>query len=106
MSWNVRGLNDKKKRSIVRKEIQTQKPHLVCLQETKWEDENMGFIKETLGGKYTSYVLLSARQTAGGIMIAWDENLLTKIDTERGQFSLTVDMVLEMDNSVDRKSVV
>lgn len=39
-------------------------PHLVCLQETKWEDANMRFINETLGGKYKNYVVLPVRQTA------------------------------------------
>ena len=35
LSWNVRGVNDPKKRKVISNFIRTQRLDLVCLQETK-----------------------------------------------------------------------
>jgi len=37
ISWNVRGLNDHKKRVIIRGCLNRWKPTIICLQETKME---------------------------------------------------------------------
>lgn len=36
-SWNVRGINDRKKRQIIRGFMSRWKPDIICLQETKME---------------------------------------------------------------------
>ena len=76
-SWNVRGLNDKNKRTSVRKEIASESPHLICLQETKWEMDNNKFIQDAIGNKYSNYYTVKAQGTAEGLLVAWDETFFS-----------------------------
>ena len=41
LSWNVKGVNDKDKRKLIKDVIKTQKADLVCLQETKIQEMTM-----------------------------------------------------------------
>ena len=38
LSWNVRGVNDRNKRKVIKTLIKSQKVDMVCLQETKIQD--------------------------------------------------------------------
>lgn len=46
LSWNVRGLNAREKRSVLKSLLQQWKVDLVCLQETKMREISMFDIKE------------------------------------------------------------
>lgn len=102
VSWNVRGLNDKDKRSIVKHEIHKERPQLICIQETKWQKQDVKIVKETVGARYTGLVTIQAKDTAGGVMIAWDENFFTCIYSVVEEHCASVDLVLNLDNTVFR----
>ena len=53
VSWNVRGLNEKNKRMIIRAFIRAQKVDLVCFQETKLEEMSDGMFHSLGGGRCT-----------------------------------------------------
>lgn len=66
LSWNVRGLNDRAKRVLVSHEVQKHSPHVLCIQETKWDMENVQYIRETIGSRIDNFGLIKAKGTAGG----------------------------------------
>lgn len=102
VSWNVRGLNEKNKRSLVKHELYREKPHLVCLQETKWAQQEPRFVREVVGARYSEAINIGAKDTAGGLMIAWDRNTFGLIQEVVGEYCASVDLVLNFDNTVFR----
>jgi exonuclease III len=70
LCWNVRGLNSRARRSVVRNVIITERMSLLCLQETKVHDFPVAWIYDVIGTDF-DYVYLSAVNTLGGILIAW-----------------------------------
>ena len=45
LSWNIRGVNSPDKKPLVRNKIEESSASIICLQETKWEDFDLNFIK-------------------------------------------------------------
>ena len=45
LSWNVRGLNDRNKRKLIKALISSHKVDLVCLQETKMSEMSLGVVR-------------------------------------------------------------
>lgn len=102
VSWNVRGLNAKEKRVLVRHEIKKEKPHILCLQETKWAVQNARYIKESVGAKLDSHALVLAEGTAGGILLAWDKDMFAEVERKTGKYCVSVDLVANWDSTVIR----
>ena len=46
--WNVRGVNDRDKRKLIKNMIKTQKVDLVCLQETKTQEMTHGIVRSLM----------------------------------------------------------
>jgi exonuclease III len=68
MTWNVRGLNDRSKRTAVRKQIMLHRPHIITLQETKLGDIDRQIINESIAKSYDCELHNDAQGTAGGIL--------------------------------------
>lgn len=66
LSWNVRGLNAKEKRMIVKSLLQEWKADVVCLQETKLKEVSKKSIKDLWGGRSVEWIHLDAIGAAGG----------------------------------------
>ena len=45
LSWNVRGANDRDKRSIIKSVIKAQRADVVCLEETKIKEMTTGLVQ-------------------------------------------------------------
>lgn len=101
-SWNVKGLNDKVKRSLVKQEIQKEQPQVLCLQETKWSNPSRATVNEAMGPRYANYITIPACGVAGGVIVAWDDNFFEEIEHMEGTYCLTVMLHLKLDNSVIR----
>lgn len=72
LSWNVRGLNSAAKQEDVKQVIQTYRPMLVCLQETKMQDVTSAVVRNSVGNEYAdNYQYLPANNTRGGIIVAF-----------------------------------
>lgn len=69
--WNVRGLNKKSHRDVVRQLVADIRPEIVCLQETKIERLSTHTLLSTVGLELDQYIELPAHGTRGGILIAW-----------------------------------
>lgn len=68
--WNMRGLNATSHRDAVRELVVTERPPLVCLQETKLAVISDFDILQILGSGY-DFVYLPAVGTRGGILVTW-----------------------------------
>ncbi|XP_066334366.1 uncharacterized protein [Miscanthus floridulus] len=68
--WNVRGLNGRAWRNVVRDFIVQERVSLVCLQETKLSNVCNQLASECLGTSF-EYAFLPAVNTAGGVLLGW-----------------------------------
>ena len=75
--WNARGLNDRARRDSVRKVVDTCKPTVVCIQETKLAVITTSVVLSCLGRDFQEFVYLAAQGTRGGILVAWRQGVLT-----------------------------
>jgi exonuclease III len=89
LSWNVRGLNDPKKREVLKNWLRKWKVDVVCLQETKLDKVDWKVIQSIWGNRYVGWVVLNAEHTAGGVLLLWDKRVLELIDSKVGTFSVS-----------------
>ena len=68
--WNVRGLNCRARRNVVRNLAGEQRASLVSLQETKLDSCSDSIVRDMLGLDF-DYFALPASHTCGGILLAW-----------------------------------
>jgi mannosylglycoprotein endo-beta-mannosidase len=73
---NVRGLNDPVKRDALREFVNLMKVNLVCLQETRLAAVDAFIVMQCLGPAFDSFTYLSAQETRGGVIVAWDSSVL------------------------------
>ena len=64
--WNVRGLNDPKKREVVKNWLHEWKCDVVCLQETKLDQVDWRLIRSLWGKRFIGWEVLNAMNTSGG----------------------------------------
>lgn len=90
-NWNVRGLNNKARRKVVRDMVQDYSCTIVALQETKLDLVQAADISESLGDKFSrQFAYLPAQGTRGGALIAVDEDYYTITQSEYRQHTVTV----------------
>ncbi|KAK4559331.1 hypothetical protein RGQ29_008522 [Quercus rubra] len=80
VSWNVRGLNDSRKRLVVRNLLLEWNFGVVCLQETKLAGMDRQLICSLWSCPYVDWVALDVDQTAGGVLMMWDRRALEKLE--------------------------
>jgi exonuclease III len=68
--WNVRGLNARARRDVVRELVASEHPSIVCLQETKLHVISPFDLMQIVGLGF-EYFYLPAKGTRGGILLAW-----------------------------------
>ena len=88
--WNVRGLNDREKRKLIKGVVRNQKPDLVCLLETKVKDISMQMVKSVGVGRFLNWALVDARGATGGLLFFWDNRVLENLEVESGGYSISV----------------
>lgn len=90
LSWNVRGLNESKKRGIIKSLLMKWKADIVCLQETKIEEWSQQLVGSLWGNRWASWADLQANGTRGGVIILWDRRLWKSINIQQGIYSVSV----------------
>ena len=100
LSWNVRGVNDRPKRKIIKSVIRSQKVDLFCLQETKVQVMSDEIVRSLGPGRFLDWKVLNAKGTAGGVIICWDKRSLEILGVEEGQFSISCRFRNESDGAI------
>ncbi|CAM0950375.1 unnamed protein product [Alopecurus aequalis] len=83
--WNVRGLNDPARRSVVRSVVVRHNVAVVCLQESKLAFVDAEIVSQCCGSLFTGFASVPAVGTRGGIIVAWREDLVTFSNFQRKQ---------------------
>ena len=86
LSWNVRGLNEGKKRLKVRNLLRNWKVDTVCFQETKVDFISNNFVRSLWGCLYVEWCYVPSRGASGGILVLWDRRVVTKVEVALGRF--------------------
>ena len=89
LSWNVRGVNDKDKRRLIKNVIKSQKVDLVCLQETKIQEMSNGMVRSLGIGRCLEWRALNSRGATRGFVVFWDNRVLQMVEMEVGKFIIS-----------------
>jgi len=97
--WNVRGLNCAARREAVKISLQQTRPDIVCLQETKLDSIDRFLALEFLGPACMGFEYFAAESTRGGILVAWDQNLIQAGPPHRQRFSISIELTMKLSNA-------
>lgn len=70
-SWNIRGLNDRNKRCLVKSVVSKFKKSVLCFQESKVEDVSRSFLSSFAGSYFDKCQFIKSNGASGGIVICW-----------------------------------
>ncbi|XP_058106396.1 uncharacterized protein LOC131249620 [Magnolia sinica] len=90
VSWNVRGVGSKHKRSLIKATISTRNPDVVCFQETKVATFKNSLLASLWGVADAKWFALDADGSSRGILIAWKSSSWDLLDSSRGNYSGSV----------------
>lgn len=89
VSWNVRGLNSRDKRRVVKNIMGDWKADIIYLQETKLQGDLTGLVTQIWGGRWIKIACLEASGTRGGIMMLWDSRIWKREVLGIGTYTFT-----------------
>lgn len=89
--WNVRGLNSRARRDVVREFLARERTSVACLVETKLHvlTPNLGI---DIMGTDLDYVCLPSEGASGGIVVSWRRSSWSATRHVCRSFSVTVDL--------------
>src|SRR5664279_4570356 len=90
ISWNVRGLNDKRKRIVIRQTILIERPDIICMQETKLNQIDRTLLNQICGRRYDQHRVINADGTRGGVLIASKSVQFCILDIKESTYCLSV----------------
>ena len=90
LSWNVRGLNDIRKRAVIKSFLRDWRCDLMCLQEIKLDVVSLSVIRSMWGLSSVGFVFLKAAGASGGILVMWIRAFFIWSLPLRGSFQLPV----------------
>lgn len=74
LSWNIRGLNARVKRSNLRKLVLSHKPNIIFIQETKMESITNKTLKSIWNDDQSAHSFSPSLGSSGGILSLWEKN--------------------------------
>lgn len=83
-------MNDVDKCSSVLDAYRSSNPTVICMQKTKLSYPELAKIRSFLMPKLHTHDTIPANGSRGGILIAWDSNTLTMLQSDHRTFSLTL----------------
>lgn len=89
--WNVRSLNSRARRDVVREFVSQERASVVCLVETKLDVLSPTLATDLMGSAF-DYVCLPSDGASGGIVVAWARDSWSVSTTTCRQFSVTTNL--------------
>jgi hypothetical protein len=86
LTWNVRGLNEGRKRLKIRNLLSQWKVDIVCLQETKLKLVSNQLVHSLWRCPYKEWCHVDSIGASGGILLMWDRRVVTKLDMCLGNY--------------------
>jgi hypothetical protein len=86
LTWNVRGLNEGRKRLRIRNLLSKWKLDIACLQETKLELISNQLVQSLWRCPNVDWYHVASNGASGGILLMWDNRVVSKIDVCMGSF--------------------
>ena len=99
LSWNVRGVNDHKKRKVIKAFIKTQRVDLVCLQETELKGTSSERVRSLGVGRSIKWAGVDAIGAPRGILNMWNYRVLQLLEKEDSQYMLSSQFRNREDNN-------
>jgi len=90
ISWNIRGLNGRRKQKSLRDLIFAEKPDVLLLQETKCSNEDLNKLLSYCW-KQGEAVSTAAAGTAGGLVVLWNPATVQLENFTTTRWSITTD---------------
>lgn len=90
--WNVRGLGDDDKCTVVNSAVVDMSPAVLCMQETKLRAPTSFKLKTILPRSLSANECIDADGASGGILTAWDASNWQLLSRHAGQFCLTTEL--------------
>jgi exonuclease III len=88
-SWNIRDLGDNSKCTSARDALSVASPTVCCLQETKLACTSTAKARTFLPVPLADFATLDADGSRGGVLTAWDAQLLSLVSTSHNSYNLT-----------------
>ena len=89
MSGNVRGVNNRDKRKVLKAFIRSKKADIVCLQETKIQNMSVGIVRSLGVGRFLDWGAVDVEGYVGGILVFWVKKVVEMVDIETWIFSVS-----------------
>ncbi|BFG20710.1 hypothetical protein CerSpe_069840 [Prunus speciosa] len=90
VSWNVRGLGDRKKRAVIKKVLKKCGAYIVMLQETKKMLIDRKLIGNIWGSKFREWICLPSIGSSGGILIVWNTKAVKVKESLLGSYTVSI----------------
>jgi hypothetical protein len=84
--WNVRGLNEGRKRLKIRNLLSKWKVEIACFQETKLKVISNQLVHSLWRCPYKEWCHVASNGASGGILLMWDRRVVSKIDECLGSY--------------------
>lgn len=97
LSWNIRGLGQKEKRSKIKKMVKDRRVDILFLQETKLKSVNNVFINSIWGHSDFDFMEVDSIDSAGGLLCIWNSNVFKMLDVCSNRNFLLLSGILDSD---------
>jgi hypothetical protein len=77
LNWNIRGLNDPDKWTLIFNKIRESGCQVICFQESKTKNVDISFLRQFCSRNFASFAFVLSVGRSGGIITIWDNSVFT-----------------------------